>query len=58
LKKLILAEILGKSTDNHCGTIYQITNISETAMIDALVLGSAEVPFIPLRISVMTWQNG
>jgi len=48
----ILAEILSKSTSNHHVTIYLITNISETAMIDALVLGSAEAFFIMLRMSL------
>jgi len=32
-KQSVLAEILGRSTSNHHGTVYQITNISETAMI-------------------------
>jgi len=48
-RQLILAEISGRSTGNHYGTIYQIANISETAMINASVLGSAEALFIMLR---------
>jgi len=32
-KQSVLAEILGRSTGNHHGTIYQIANISETATI-------------------------
>jgi len=39
-------------TGNYYGTIYSITNILETAMIDALVLGSAEALFILLRMSL------
>jgi len=34
-RQSILAEISGKSVGNHHGTIYQITNILETTMIDA-----------------------
>jgi len=32
-KQSIMAKILGKSTDNHYGTVYLITNILETTMI-------------------------
>ena len=52
LRWSILAEISGRSTDNYYGTIYQIIDISETAMINASVLGSSEALFIPLRISL------
>ena len=41
-----------QSTGNHYSTIYQIANILETAMINALVLGSSEALFIPLRMSL------
>jgi len=51
-RQLILAEILSRSTGNYYITIYQIANISETAMIDALVLDSAESFFITLRMSL------
>ena len=51
-RQSILVKILSKSTGNHYVTIYQIANISETAMIDALVLGSAETFFITLRMSL------
>jgi len=51
LKQLILVKILGRSTGNHYGTIYQITNILKTAMIYALLLGIKESLFILLRIS-------
>ena len=33
LKQAMMAEILGRSTGNYHGTIYQIANISETATI-------------------------
>jgi len=42
----------GRPHSNYHGTVYQIANILETAMIDALVLGSLEALFIPLRISL------
>jgi len=51
-KQSIMAEILGRSTGNHHGTVYQITNISETTMIYALLLGIREALFIPLRMSL------
>jgi len=51
-RQLILAKILSRSTGNHYVTVYQITNISETTMIDASVLGSAEAFFIILRMSL------
>jgi len=51
-RQLILAEILSRSTGNYYITIYQIANISETTMIDALVLDSAESFFITLRMSL------
>jgi len=38
-RQLILAEILSRSIDNYHVTVYQITDISETTMINALVLG-------------------
>jgi len=47
-----MAEILSRSTGNHHVTVYEIANISETAVIDALVLGSAEAFFIMLRMSL------
>jgi len=49
-----MAEILGRSTDNHYGTIHEITNTLETAMIYALLLGIREALFIPLRMSLKT----
>jgi len=52
LTQSILVKLLGRSTGNHHGTIYQIANISETAMIKASVLGSAENFFIMLRMSL------
>jgi len=51
-RQLILAEILSRSTSNHYVTVYQIANISETTIINALVLGSAEAFFIMLRMSL------
>jgi len=51
-RKLILAKISGKSVDNYYSTTYQITNILETAMINALLLGSEEASFMMLRISL------
>jgi len=51
-KQSIMAEILGRSTGNHHGTVYQITNISETTIIYALLLGIREALFIPLRMSL------
>jgi len=47
-----MAEILSRSTGNHYVTVYQIANILETAVINALVLGSAEAFFIMLRMSL------
>jgi len=47
-----MAKISGRSIGNHYGTIYQIANISETTMINALVLGSSEALFILLRMSL------
>ena len=47
-----MAEILSRSTGNHHVTVYYIADISETATIDALVLGSVEAFFIMLRISL------
>jgi len=52
LRQSILAEILSRSTGNHHVTVYYIANISKTAMIDTLVLGSAEAFFIMLRMSL------
>jgi len=52
LRQLILAEILSWLTGNHYVTVYSIADISETVMIDASVLGSAEAFFIMLRISL------
>ena len=54
LRQLILVEILGRSTGNHHGTVYQITNISKTAIIYALLLGIKEALFILLRMSLKT----
>ena len=51
-RQLILAKISDRSTGDYYGTVYQISNILKTAMIDALVLGSSEALFIPLRISL------
>jgi len=51
-RQSILAEILSRSTRNHHVTVYQIANISETTMINASVLGSAEAFFITLRMSL------
>jgi len=51
-RQLILAEILGRSTSNYHGTVYYIADISETAMIDALVLGLSEALLILLRMSL------
>ena len=47
-----MAEISGRSIGNYHSTIYQIANISETAMIDALLLGIRKVLFILLRMSL------
>jgi len=33
LKQSVLTEILGRSTGNYYGTVYEIANILETAMI-------------------------
>jgi len=52
LRQSILAEILSRLTGNHYVTVYQIANISETTMINASVLGSAEAFFITLRMSL------
>ena len=52
LKQLIMAEISGRSTGNYYSTIYQITDISETAMIDVLLLGIREALFILLKMSL------
>jgi len=52
-----MAKISGRSTGNHHGTIYYITNISETAMIDALLLGIREAFFMPLRMSLKQCQG-
>jgi len=51
-KQSILAKILSKSTGNHYVTVYQIVNISETTMINASFLGSAEAFSIMFRISL------
>jgi len=51
-RQLILAEISGRSTSNHHSTVYYIADISETTMIDALVLGSSEALLILLRMSL------
>jgi len=51
-RQLILAEILGRSTSNYHSTVYYIADISETAMIDALVLGLSEALLILLRMSL------
>jgi len=51
-RQSILAEISGKSTGNHHGTIYQIANILETTMIDTSVLDLAKALFIMLWISL------
>jgi len=52
-----MAEILGRLTNNYYGTIYQIANTLETAMIYALLLGIREALFIPLRISLKQSQG-
>jgi len=52
-----MAEILSRSTGNHYVTVYQIANISETTIFDALVLGSAEAFFITLRMSLEQSQG-
>jgi len=52
LRWSILAKISGKPVDNYYGTIYQITNISRTTTIDALLLGTEESLFIPPRMSL------
>jgi len=52
-----MAKILSRSIGNYYVTICQITNISETAMINALVLGSAEAFFITLRMSLELSQG-
>jgi len=57
LRQLILVEILGRSTGNYYGTVYQITNISKTAIIYALLLGVKEALFIPLRMSLKQHQG-
>jgi len=57
LRQLILVEILGRSTGNHHGTVYQITNISKTAIIYALLLGIKEALFILLRMSLKQHQG-
>jgi len=49
-RQSILAKISGRSVDNHYGTIF--TNISETAIINALLLGLEKALFIMLRISL------
>ena len=51
-RQLILTEISGRLTSNHHGTVYYIADISETAMIDALVLGASEALLILLRMSL------
>ena len=38
-RQLILAEILSRSIDNYHVTVYQITDISETTMINAITNG-------------------
>jgi len=50
-------EISGRSIGNHHGTIYQITNISKTAMIDALLLGIKKALFILLRMGLKQCQG-
>jgi len=57
LKQSIVAKILGRSTGNHHGTIYQITNILETAIIYALILGIRKALFILLRMSLEQRQG-
>jgi len=52
-----MAKISGRSTGNYYGTIYQITNISETTMIDALLLGIKKALLIPLRMSLKWHQD-
>jgi len=47
-----LAEISDRSVGNHYGTVYQIADILEIAIINALLLGSKEALFIILRISL------
>jgi len=47
-----MAEILGRLTGNHHGTVYEITNISETTMIYASLLGIRKALFIPLKMSL------
>jgi len=47
-KQSIIAEISGRSTDNYHGT----ANISETAMINALLVDIREALFILLRMSL------
>jgi len=56
-RQLILAEISGRSTSNYYGTVYYIANISETAMIDTLVLGLSEALLILLRMSLKQLQG-
>jgi len=52
LRQLVMVKILSRSTGNYHVTIYQITKISETATINALVLGSVEAFSIMLRMSL------
>jgi len=52
LRQSVLAEISGRSPDNHYSTVYQIADILETTTIDALLLGIREALFIPLRMSL------
>jgi len=51
-RQSILAKILGRSIGDYYNTVYSITDILETTMINALLLGSEEALFIMLRMSL------